>query len=166
MITAYVASQLLGQAVLTKEVGLNLTGGPECLLFTATPIIGSLICNSSTKTWMFRIVAEFIYSTVSSPKSVLLENWTQTSPIHSGLTSTKMFQWAQDYRSAVDSVLNSPNLNDPNSPTPYIEFADVSRINDGPVLGWTSFGSWYCSFSLHFRATGQWKACSSNLPRQ
>ena len=43
-------------------------------------------------------------------------------------------RWAQDYRSAVDSVLNSPNLNDPNSPTPYIEFADVSRIN-GPVLG-------------------------------
>ena len=44
-------------------------------------------------------------------------------------------RWAQDYRSAVDSVLNSPNLNDPNSPTPYIEYADVSRINDGPVLG-------------------------------
>ena len=43
-------------------------------------------------------------------------------------------QWAQDYRSAVDSVLTSPNLNDSNSPTPYIEFADVSRIND-PVLG-------------------------------
>ena len=32
-------------------------------------------------------------------------------------------RWAQDYRSAVDSVLNSPNLNDPKSPTPYIEFA-------------------------------------------
>ena len=31
--------------------------------------------------------------------------------------------------------LNSPNLIDPNSPTPYIEFADVSRINDGHVLG-------------------------------
>ena len=45
-----------------------------------------------------------------------------------------MFQWAQDYRSAVDSVLNNPNLNDPTSPTPYIEFADFSRINDGPVL--------------------------------
>ena len=44
-------------------------------------------------------------------------------------------QWAQDYRSTVDLVWNSPNLNDPNSPTPYIEFADVSRINDGPVLG-------------------------------
>ena len=44
-------------------------------------------------------------------------------------------QWAQDYRSAVDSVLNSPNLNDTNSPTPFIEFANVSRINDGPVLG-------------------------------
>ena len=39
-------------------------------------------------------------------------------------------QWAPDYRSAVDSVLNSPNLNDLNSRTPYIEFADVSRIND------------------------------------
>ena len=46
-----------------------------------------------------------------------------------------MFQWVQDYRSAVDSVLNSPNLNDPISPTPYIEFADVSRIHGGPVLG-------------------------------
>ena len=44
-------------------------------------------------------------------------------------------KWAQDYRSTVDLVWNSPNLNDPNSPTPYIEFADVSRINDGPVLG-------------------------------
>ena len=44
-------------------------------------------------------------------------------------------QWAQDYHSAVDSVLNSPNLNDPISPTPYVEFADVSRIHDGPVLG-------------------------------
>ena len=43
-------------------------------------------------------------------------------------------QWAQDYRSGVDSVLNSPNLNDPISRTPYIEFADVSRIHDGPVL--------------------------------
>ena len=42
---------------------------------------------------------------------------------------------AQGYRSAVDSVLNSPNLNDPNWPTPYIEFADASRIHDGPVLG-------------------------------
>ena len=40
-------------------------------------------------------------------------------------------RWAQDYRSAVDSVLDSPYLNDPNSPTPY----HVSRINDGPVLG-------------------------------
>ena len=48
-------------------------------------------------------------------------------------------RWAQAYRSAVDSVLNSPNLNDPNSPTPYIEFADVSRINDGPVLGVNKF---------------------------
>ena len=44
-------------------------------------------------------------------------------------------QWAQDYHSAVDSVLNSPKLNDPISPTPYIEFADASRIHDGPVLG-------------------------------
>ena len=44
-------------------------------------------------------------------------------------------QWAQDYHSAVDSVLRSPNLNDPISPTPYIAFADVSGIHDGPVLG-------------------------------
>ena len=44
-------------------------------------------------------------------------------------------RWAQDYRSAVDSVLNSPKLNDPNSPTPYIEIADGSCINDGLVLG-------------------------------
>ena len=44
-------------------------------------------------------------------------------------------QWAQDYHSAVVSVLNSPNLNDPISPTPYIQFADVSRIHDSPVLG-------------------------------
>ena len=45
------------------------------------------------------------------------------------------FGWAQDYHSAADSVLNSPNLSYPNSPTPYIEFADGSRINDGTVLG-------------------------------
>ena len=44
------------------------------------------------------------------------------------------FGWAQDYHSAADSFLNGPNLNYPNSPTPYIEFADVSRIN-GHVLG-------------------------------
>ena len=29
------------------------------------------------------------------------------------------FGWAQDYHSAADSVLNSPNLKYPNSPTPY-----------------------------------------------
>jgi len=80
--------------------------------------------------------------------------------------------WAQDYRSAVDSVLNSPNLNDPTSPTPYIEFATslvalmMVHCEVRSCVRWTSFGSWNCSFSLHFRATGQWKACSSNLPRQ
>ena len=35
---------------------------------------------------------------------------------------------AQDHRSAVDSVLNSPVVNDPNSPTPYIEFADKPTV--------------------------------------
>lgn len=44
-------------------------------------------------------------------------------------------RWAREYRSAVDSVLNSPNTYDPNIPTPYIEFADVSRVSDGAVLG-------------------------------
>ena len=36
---------------------------------------------------------------------------------------------------AVDSVLNNPDLHNPNLPLPYTEFADVSRSNDGPVLG-------------------------------
>ena len=44
-------------------------------------------------------------------------------------------RWARDYRSAVYSVLNFPNKHDPNSPTPLKEFADVSRINDGPIVG-------------------------------
>lgn len=44
-------------------------------------------------------------------------------------------RWAQDYRSAVDSVLHGPGVDDLNSPPPYIAFADVSRTNDGPVLG-------------------------------
>ena len=44
-------------------------------------------------------------------------------------------RWAREYRSAVDSVLNNPILRNPNGPTPHIEFADVSRVNDGPVSG-------------------------------
>ena len=75
-------------------------------------------------------------------------------------------QWAQDYRSAVDSVLNSPNLNDPNSPTPYIEFADASRINDGPVLSEQVSAPEIAALVYDFRATGQLNGCSSNLPRQ
>ena len=44
-------------------------------------------------------------------------------------------RWAREYRSAVDSVLNNPILRNPNGPTPYIEFADVSGVDNGPVLG-------------------------------
>ncbi len=44
-------------------------------------------------------------------------------------------RWAREYRSAVDQVLNSSGISDSNSPTPYIEFADVSRVNDGPEVG-------------------------------
>ena len=76
------------------------------------------------------------------------------------------FGWAHDYRSAADSVLNSPNLNYPNSPTPYIEFADVSRINDGPVLGEQVSAPEIAALVYTSGQTGQWKACSSNLPRQ
>ena len=84
---------------------------------------------------MFRKVADFIYSTVSSPKRVL------SRKLNADIADTLRIQihenvrWAQDYRSAVDSVWNSPNVNDPTCPTPYIQFADVSRINDGPGLG-------------------------------
>ena len=42
---------------------------------------------------------------------------------------------AREYRSAVDSVVNNAILRNPNGPTPYIEFANVSRASDGPVLG-------------------------------
>ena len=120
--------------MLTKEVGLNLTGGPECLLFTAKPIIGSLICNSSTKTNVSNSGRIYIFDSEFAKKC-------SSRKLNADIADTlrthihENVQWAQDYRSAVDSVLNSLNLNDPNSPTPYIEFADVSRINDGPVLG-------------------------------
>lgn len=44
-------------------------------------------------------------------------------------------KWAQEYRSAVDLIQNNDSLNNPQLPPPYIEFAEVSRSNDGPVLG-------------------------------
>ena len=44
-------------------------------------------------------------------------------------------RWAQDYRSAVDDILNTLDNNDPNGNVPFIEFAEVSRTTDGPVMG-------------------------------
>ena len=43
-------------------------------------------------------------------------------------------KWSQDYRSAVDSVLNNPDLHNTDLPPPYIGFAVVSRSDDGSVL--------------------------------
>ena len=43
-------------------------------------------------------------------------------------------RWAREYWSAVDSALNT-FLRKSNGRTPYIEFADVSRVEDGSVLG-------------------------------
>ena len=40
--------------------------------------------------------------------------------------------WARQYRSAVDEVLNSDEVA---SGPAFIEFAEVSRVNDGPVVG-------------------------------
>lgn len=40
--------------------------------------------------------------------------------------------WAQQYRAAVDEVIRS---NDVTSGPAFIEFAEVSRVNDGPVIG-------------------------------
>ena len=40
--------------------------------------------------------------------------------------------WAHQYKAAVDTVINSPNVT---SGPAFIEFADVSRANDGPVIG-------------------------------
>lgn len=40
--------------------------------------------------------------------------------------------WAQQYRAAVDEIINS---NQTMSATAFIEFAEVSRVNDGPVIG-------------------------------
>lgn len=45
-----------------------------------------------------------------------------------------IIRWAQQYRSA--SIISCDN--NPDSPSPYIEFTDESRPNDGPVLGETS----------------------------
>ena len=45
-------------------------------------------------------------------------------------------KWAQQYRSAVDSIINALSKdNKTDSPATYIEFAEVSRVNDGPILG-------------------------------
>ena len=109
--------------MLTKELGLNLTGGPECLPFTAKPIIGSLICNSSYLQYedmnvsnsgrIYIFDSEFAQKCSSRKLNADIADTLRTH-IHENV------QWAQDYRSAVDSILNSPNLNDPNSPTPYI----------------------------------------------
>ena len=52
-----------------------------------------------------------------------------------GKTYHRIFDLQQLYEDMNVSNSGRPNLNDPSSPTPYIEFADVSRINDGPVLG-------------------------------
>ena len=136
MITAYVASQLLGQAVLTKEVGLNLTWGPECLftlhgktyhrIFDLQQQYEDMNVSNSGRIYIFD--SEFAQKCSSRKLNADIAD-TRRTHIHENV------RWAQDYRSAIDSVLNSPNLHDPNSPTPYIEFADVSRINDGPALG-------------------------------
>lgn len=48
---------------------------------------------------------------------------------------TNNIRWAHQYQSAVDNTINSSTDDNPNSPSPSIEFADVSRANDGPVLG-------------------------------
>ena len=45
-------------------------------------------------------------------------------------------KWAQQYRSAVASIIDaSSDDNTTDSPAAYIEFAEVSRVNDGPILG-------------------------------
>ena len=41
-------------------------------------------------------------------------------------------RWAREYRSAVDTILNTSASE---SSAPFIEFSEVSRVNDGPVLG-------------------------------
>ena len=40
--------------------------------------------------------------------------------------------WAGQYRAAVDEVIASPNVQ---SGPAFVEFAEVSRANDGPVIG-------------------------------
>lgn len=44
-------------------------------------------------------------------------------------------KWAREYRSAVDEILNLPAHNINGSNVPYIEFAEVSRATEGPVVG-------------------------------
>ena len=52
-----------------------------------------------------------------------------------GKTYHRIFDLQQLYEDMNVSNSVRPNLNDPSSPTPYIEFADVSRIHDGPEWG-------------------------------
>lgn len=39
-------------------------------------------------------------------------------------------KWAKLYRSAVDNVVNGSSNHNPNTPAPYVGFAEVSRVND------------------------------------
>ena len=71
-------------------------------------------------------------------------------------------KWAQDYRSAVDSALNNPDLHGPDLPPPYMKFADVSRSNDGPVLGEQVSAPEIAA--LVYTSSQQDKECSSHLP--
>lgn len=44
-------------------------------------------------------------------------------------------RWARDYKSAVDSILNQSHDSRDHSESSFIQFAEVSRTNDGPILG-------------------------------
>ena len=45
-------------------------------------------------------------------------------------------KWAQEYKPALDNVINSPQPeNVPSSSPAFIEFQQTSRVNSGPIIG-------------------------------
>ena len=105
-------------------------------VFMARLIMGYLICNNSLEIRMnvsnssrFCIYhSEFAEKCSSLNLDEEVAN-TLCTHIHENV------EWAQNHRSAVDSISNNPDVHNPDLPPPYIEFADVSRTNDGPILG-------------------------------
>ena len=76
----------------------------------------------------------YIYDSEFADKASSLHLNMQTANVLRSHVNTNI-KWAQQYRSAVDDVINHSAQTNRTSPPAYIEFAEVSRVNDGPVVG-------------------------------